>query len=222
MSIDDAASRRRVVLTDDEVIALGARSGKPWPSPIFSVDVTDAFEVRRAVERGARSLIARGLLGVSAEDSLEAGISDILRPVLDGNLSLGTYLVDSKLAFAPTGLATAAYATNEEPWTSEIIAPNGLHYLLQEGSNKCLESIREFLESCFMSGIPRLPLAPPETSEPAFVCAMRRSSSDEIRVAAFRRDAAFCQTRPPSESEQPTDVLRPFESLESALSYLGL
>lgn len=51
-----------LVLTDDEVMALAAVSGRSWWSPLRSVDTTDEADMVPASARGLRSLGVRGLI----------------------------------------------------------------------------------------------------------------------------------------------------------------
>jgi len=211
---------KAIVLTDDEVIALGARAQKPWPSPIISVDVTDASEIASAVTRGARSLIARGLVDARETESLHGDLEGLAEPILNSGLVLSTYLVDSDFKFLAVGLATAAYVCDDDAWINEIIAPSGLHYLRQESSARCIDFARQYVESCFESGTASLRVST-DLPIPSFACAMRKWSEQEIHVAAFRQSEAFRRESMLAIDDE-RDALESFESFQSALTYLGL
>lgn len=51
-----------LVLTDDEVMALAATSGRAWWTGLRSVDITSDEDMTTATGRGLRSLAVRGLL----------------------------------------------------------------------------------------------------------------------------------------------------------------
>ncbi|MHB1891558.1 MAG: hypothetical protein ACYCUF_11855, partial [Acidimicrobiales bacterium] len=144
---------RGIALTDEEVIALGCRSGIPWPSPAPTVDVTNLDEVRCSATRGARSLLVRGLLGQDGNDTLNPELEELVRPVLHGNLSVGTYMVGSAYAYSADGPATAGYSNGSDICTAEIISPAGIHYLQEEPYAGCLDAARDFLEYCFTCGL---------------------------------------------------------------------
>lgn len=213
---------RGIALTDEEVIALGSRSGVPWPSPVPTVDVTDPGEVGRSASRGARSLMVRGLLGRDQDDVLSPHLEAILQPVLRGELSVGTYLVDSALVYSPDGPATAGYSDGNETerWTAEMISPSGIHYLQEESSSGCLGAARNFLETCYAAGLEMLNKTGGQVNW-AYICILRRLEG-ETRVVAVREGEVALLDMGSGSGTEWAPRLNPLESLSEACRFLDL
>lgn len=56
-----SASVRAVLLSDDELAAIGHAAGHPWPRPLSTVATSDPRDLAAATARGYRSLYIRGL-----------------------------------------------------------------------------------------------------------------------------------------------------------------
>lgn len=215
--IADPDAFRGIALTDDEVVALGVRSSTPWPSPVPTVNVTDAAEIRLSASRGSRSLLVRGLLSEDPAANLKGKLEDLVRTVLEGELVVATYLVDASLALSLAGVATAGYSMGGEDWIAEIIAPAGIHYLQGESDDGCLTAARDVLDHCFRAGPDKLVMSA-EGEAATFACVLRRRKGANLRMVAVRQ-ASVAAVRQDS-SDAP--VLEPLESLAAAHEFLHL
>lgn len=173
----------RIILTDDEVVALAARVQKPWPSPVPSVDVADVSAVQIAAARGFRSLIARGLITDVATHAIDQSLDAMVRPVLQGTLMVATHLVDDSLAYSVAGLATAGYSDAGDKWVSEVITPDGSHYLQHESGETCRRLTRELVENAFTHGANALRLAG-DMPHAAYLVAVHLVAADDRRSIA--------------------------------------
>ncbi|RYC11053.1 hypothetical protein [Nocardioides zhouii] len=71
----DTITVRSLALTDDEVMALAAVSGRAWWTALRTVDVTDENDMVRASGRGLRSLAVRSLVNEDGEPDDALGLA---------------------------------------------------------------------------------------------------------------------------------------------------
>lgn len=130
-----------LLLTDDEVVALGEGVSKPWWGRTPTVDRSDATEAGRAVARGMRSLGVRGLLdddGVPIEELAMVGWGLGAKPWgLAAPVDSEDRLDPAAAQLLVFGTATGALA-----WRTD---PLGTHALVQLSREAALELLTEQL-----------------------------------------------------------------------------
>jgi hypothetical protein len=116
-------------LTDDEIAALAYRHRKTWRAVLPTLDPDDAEDIARAVFRGDRSLIARGLLDPAGETpgALEGDLAALVATALDGEVWLSAFTSDRTLKFDPNGFTYLNYHRPGGQVLVEIVTAVGLH-----------------------------------------------------------------------------------------------
>jgi hypothetical protein len=206
----------RVVLTDDEVLALATRAGVGWPSASPTVDVADSGALSAAVQRGVRSLIVRELLGVGGEDHLADPVDRVVGPLLGGTPILGIYPATDQLRYVSVGVATAYYQGDEAIWVSELITGAGVHYLKLKDPSDCRQAGRQLLQQAVETGWPGNPEA--LGSVPTILCGVGQPTETSVRVVAARRGELSAYQS--SSTGSPVPVARVMGSPEEAIEYL--
>jgi hypothetical protein len=115
-----------LTLTDDETIALAALLRGQWRAPLPTVDQTSRDDLARAVYRGRRSLIVRGL---AESDGTPAGPATEVAERLGAGLRAFFVFVDETGNWLPTGISVYLYGPALETIeVSQTIAAAGVHY----------------------------------------------------------------------------------------------
>ncbi len=128
--MDDPAGALPVecVITDDELVALAQQFGIEWTRPLDTVDLEDRDDTVRAVARGVRSLMIRGL--VDAGGRLHAD-TEIVRDALRADLRLTTTWVDDEMGQLPGVERFDLLQAPGDTWIARTSFPGGVHRLVR-------------------------------------------------------------------------------------------
>ena len=118
-----------VALTDDEIAALSRRLGGRWRAVLPSLDPSDPAGLGRAVVRGERSLLARGLMAAGEEGvDLDAALANLASLALTGEVAVSAYTADTELTFDPKGFTYLNYTeADSDDVLVEVVDAIGLH-----------------------------------------------------------------------------------------------
>ena len=138
------------LLTDDEIVALRAASGKPWPAPLLTVPAT-AEELANAGMRGMRSLMVRRLAGGDAEAPGFRPHEYIARDAAafaESTDRIGAYVAP---ASDPTQLGGASItaARSTDGWVIDTVTATGIHALRQTSADEAAKAGLAFVESAY-------------------------------------------------------------------------
>jgi hypothetical protein len=145
-----------VLLTDDEVIAVSACLGHPWPTPTPTVDQSDVNALLAAVARGRRSLAVRELLTVDGGELGE--LADQVRGAVGESLAAGllasVQITDADLGALDLGPCYHHYgAVDGELWTTDSVVPAGVHRVGRTPRADCLRMLTVLLEAAWRDGL---------------------------------------------------------------------
>jgi hypothetical protein len=193
-----------VFLTDDEIVAIAAETGQPWPTPLPTVATGSPAAVDAAARRGWRSLSVRERAG----DRLPLAR---LRRWAAAELVVQTYVSDADLSTVD-GAARSAYYRGAGPgWLIEMTVPTGVHGFRSAPVQDCARLIEAAVEDAMMSGAG---LAEPRGAR---FCVLSRSGS--ARLLAANRDGL--QLWDCADGLVPRPMPAP-ESSAAGLALLGL
>jgi hypothetical protein len=197
---------RRVALTDDEVLALAARSNRSWPSALPTVDLLDEAAIEAAINRGARSLVARELLVAEGDEHVIGALAELIDPILAGRAIIGTYVANRELKYLPREFGTACYEAGDGIWVNEVVSGIGIHYLSSSDSSTCLGAIEEMVTRVVSSGYPRVD---GEESDSRVLCVVGPPSKEFVRLATVEeKNITAMRMKMPSGSTEPLGTLR--------------
>jgi hypothetical protein len=119
----------QAVLTDDEIVALSRRFGRPWRAVLPSLDPGDADGLAQAAFRGERSLLARGLLSATDADlEIDPDLAGLVSTAVSGEVTVSAFTADRELTFDPSGFTYLNYSANDaDEVLVEVVAGIGLH-----------------------------------------------------------------------------------------------
>ncbi|GAS88666.1 hypothetical protein [Mycolicibacterium brisbanense] len=123
--MDDTA-----LLTDDEIVALCAADGRPWPIGLSTVAATPE-ELARAGMRGMRSLMVRRLARADADRPgmrPHEMIADDLAAFLDSEHRVGAYIAPAS-DHSVLGGASVTAAQTPDGWVVDTTTAAGVHAL---------------------------------------------------------------------------------------------
>jgi hypothetical protein len=140
--VDDTA-----LLTDDEIVALCAVDGRPWPVGLTTVDAT-AAELTRAGMRGMRSLMVRRL---AHHDADAPGmrphqlIADDISAFLDSTDRIGAYIAPASDHSVIAGASVTA-ARTPAGWVVDTTTAAGVHALRQASGDQAADVVVGLIE----------------------------------------------------------------------------
>ncbi|OBC03422.1 hypothetical protein A5784_14470 [Mycobacterium sp. 852013-50091_SCH5140682] len=123
--MDDTA-----LLTDDEIVALCAADGRPWPIGLSTVAATPE-EFARAGMRGMRSLMVRRLARADADRPgmrPHEMIADDVAAFLDSTHRIGAYIAPAS-DHSVLGGASVTAAQTPDGWVVDTTTAAGVHAL---------------------------------------------------------------------------------------------
>ena len=138
------------LLTDDEIVALCAADGRPWPIGLNTVETT-AEELSRAGMRGMRSLMVRRLAGGDAEAEGVRPHEMIARDIaafLDANDRVGIYVAPASDP-AKLGGAAITAARTDGGWILDTATAAGVHALRQASTKEATVAVLEMAERAY-------------------------------------------------------------------------
>jgi hypothetical protein len=173
-----------LLLTDDEVIALAAVVGRPWPIGLATVAST-AEALREAGVRGVRSLAVRGLLAANPTSEPTHVIHPELEALVVGFLAapshVGAYLAP---ADEPDRLAGASItaARSDSDWLMVSTTAQGVHGIRPASQTEVLDAVAELAEKThdgtLLSG---------STDAAAYSCVIRWGDGEDQRLVVAGR-----------------------------------
>ena len=137
-----------LLLTDDEVVALGLSAGQLWPAALPSVDVQEDAAVSAAGFRGNRSLVVRGLRtedGTSHAETTAAG-------VLGAERRVNVYLGDHDYRVTSYAISSAHHRGPSGDWLFETVSVVGVHRLAARPVDDHRAYLRALLEAAVAHG----------------------------------------------------------------------
>ncbi|MDN4521284.1 hypothetical protein [Mycolicibacterium austroafricanum] len=116
-----------VLLTDDEIIALCAIDGRPWPLGLITVEAT-AVEVARAGMRGMRSLLVREYVREGDGETPEPDplLARYIATFLESPVRVGAYVAPATEP-STLGGASVTAAKSEDGWILDSATAAGVH-----------------------------------------------------------------------------------------------
>jgi hypothetical protein len=169
-----------VLLTDDEVIALGLTRGTLWPAGLPTVDITSSDAVTAASFRGSRSLVCRGLW----TDDQSSEVERAAREVVAATRRVNVYLGDNEHRVASFGLASTHHLTTEGQWLFEAVSAVGVHQLAPQPVEDHRTYLRAILDAAVTHGPDG---SQPESGGATWLCITSESESGS-KVAIARKD----------------------------------
>lgn len=135
------------LLTDDEIVALCAIDGRPWPLGLTTVR-SDAAELTQAGMRGMRSLLLRQL---ATEGSNKAGgqpnalLLGLVSTFLGARRRVGAYIAPRA---EPSALAGAAItvALTADGWLMDSTTAGGVHALRRVSADEATTAVADMAE----------------------------------------------------------------------------
>lgn len=138
------------LLTDDEIVALCAADGRPWPLSLMTVEPTTE-ELTRSGVRGMRSLLVRRLTGSNADAPGVRPNELIARDVsafLDSTERVGAYIAPASDHAVLAGAAVSA-ARKEDGWVVDTSTAAGIHALRAATDDEAAGAVLAFAESAY-------------------------------------------------------------------------
>jgi len=156
------------LLTDDEIVALCAANGKPWPVALMTVAPTTE-DLAKAGVRGMRSLLVRRLAGGDAEAPGFRPHEYIARDAAafaESTDRIGVYVAPTS---DPSQLAGASItaARGTDDWVVDTATAAGIHALRRTTSDEAAKAILTFAESAYAGTLF------PEKDASDWICAVR-------------------------------------------------
>lgn len=141
---------RTALLTDDEIVALCAAAGQPWPIGLPTVEPTSE-ELTRAGVRGMRSLLVRRLTGSDAEQPgfrPNQMIAEDVEAFLRATERIGIYVAPADNHDAIGG---ASISTGRTPdgWIIDTVTAAGVHALRAGTASEAAETVLTLAEAAY-------------------------------------------------------------------------
>lgn len=135
-----------ILLTDDEVVALAALLGRPWPTGLATVAPT-ADDLTQAGRRGVRSLIVRGIVTADAESGYtpHPGVAAVIETFLLAPRRIGAYIAPAAAVETMAGAAITAVPVAGIWWIDSTTA-QGVHGFRQAQGDEVLAAITELAD----------------------------------------------------------------------------
>jgi hypothetical protein len=136
-----------VLLTEDEIVALSAVDGRPWPLGLITVGST-ADELTQAGLRGIRSLSVRRLIADSAEGQRrpDPDLSGEVAAFISAEERVGAHIAPAANPDVLAGASiTAAHTT--DGWLLDAATADGVHALRRVSSDEAQTAVVDFVEA---------------------------------------------------------------------------
>ncbi|PQE00382.1 hypothetical protein CYL16_12235 [Mycobacterium sp. EPG1] len=130
-----------VLLTDDEIVALCAIDGRPWPLGLITVEAA-AVEVARAGMRGMRSLMIREYVREvnGSAPEMNAVIAQFITTFLTSPNRVGVYVAPVTDP-ATLGGASVTAASSPDGWVVDSATAAGVHAIRAVSPHEALEAV---------------------------------------------------------------------------------
>jgi hypothetical protein len=167
------------LLTDDEIVALCAADGRPWPIGLNTVEPS-VEELSKAGIRGMRSLMVRRLAGGDAERPGVRPHEMIARDVaafLDATERVGAYLAPAA-DHSRLGGASVTAARTDQGWVVDTATAAGVHALRTASTDDAAHAVLELAEKAY-----RGELFDDDAERSRWVCVVRFGPAGQNAVA---------------------------------------
>ncbi|MEW5808619.1 MAG: hypothetical protein AB1925_04120 [Actinomycetota bacterium] len=131
-----------VLLTDDEIVAVCAVDGRPWPLGLMTVEPT-AVEMAKAGMRGMRSLLVRRYADQGSADApavMDTVVARYVAAFLDADRRVGAYVAPSSDPVTLGGASVTAVRSGED-WLLDSTTAAGVHALRMASADEAVEAI---------------------------------------------------------------------------------
>lgn len=179
-----------LVLTDDEILAVGIRLGRPWPTLLPTVDLGDDAGVLEAFRRGIRSLIARRLMTENEDRTVDGRLTRLVADVAGSPLWWGTYLCDADLLLVRQEMTVSQFHKSADRWVTEVTTEAGLHYLQYSDTKDCLKATSALHDEGF-AGRPLSPAGADGADDGLSVCTAGYRDAHAAMAVTTRRDEVW-------------------------------
>jgi hypothetical protein len=205
---------RDILLTDDEIVAVAADAGTPWPSRLPTVDVSDDAALTAAAQRGWRSLSVRELSSAPVP-------IDRLHPIFTARPIVETYLADDQLVRLDGATASIYYRTPDQEWIVEVTTAIGVHAYRFIGAAAAATLLEEALDSAVTAGPPTVSSAPGTERQATATgfCLLGRVDGALRVLTANRGGLAVAEF---ADDRSPAIPLPAPQSAAAALALIGL
>lgn len=142
------------LLTDDEIVALCAANGKPWPISLMTVKTTTE-ELTSAGIRGMRSLLVRRLAGGNAEAPGFRPHEFIARDAAafaEATERVGAYIAPTADPSMLNGAAITA-ARTDDGWVIDSATAAGVHALRRATAEGARAAVLALIESAYAGNL---------------------------------------------------------------------
>jgi hypothetical protein len=165
------------VLSDDEIVAVVARGGKHWPSPLPTVAL-NAEEMLRSALRGVRSLVNRDAATMHGIDyEVDQAIDALIRRVMNASGSSVAYVAESTQPGRMRGSAGYLYS-DADGAVLDLVSVEGLHNFTDVSPDEGLPFLIALAHNVFRTGI-----AASSDSEPALFLRSSVKDGYAIRIS---------------------------------------
>ncbi|WP_396910866.1 hypothetical protein [Mycolicibacterium sp.] len=167
------------LLTDDEIVALCAADGRPWPVGLATVEPTTS-ELARAGMRGMRSLMVRRL---AHRDADQPGmrphemIADDVAAFLSATDRVGAYVAPAS-DHAVLGGASVTAARTDHGWVVDTATAAGVHALRSATAGEAADAVLTLAEQAYVGT-----LFTGADAATAWVCVVRYGPRAENLIA---------------------------------------
>jgi len=209
------AADEQVLLLDDEVVALAARAGSPWPSNTPTLDPTEEDGLQAAAQRGVASLVMRSLVDLTSGDALFEPLGSLSEVVLKGRPVFGTFTGMTDGRMVPFFGNTAVYEA-DGTWVTELITPSGAHYLMPTDLGQCMAQAGDVMDRTAAAD----PGDEPNDAFLCFVSAPPRPGATEQSVRIARVKPGVLETGTLAEGTGFTPTETPPTDARSALDFV--
>jgi hypothetical protein len=136
-----------VLLTDDEIVALSAVDGRPWPLGLITVGGT-ADELTQAGLRGIRSLAVRRLIADATEGDRrpDPALARDVAAFISAQHRVGAHIAPAASVDVLAGASiTAARIT--DGWLLDTATADGVHALRRVSPEEAESAVIDFVEA---------------------------------------------------------------------------
>lgn len=201
--MDDTA-----LLTDDEIVALCAANGRPWPVGLSTVEA-NAEELTRAGMRGMRSLMVRRLAHADAEQPgmrPHEMIANDVAAFLDATTRIGAYIAPAS-DHSVLGGASVTVARTDGGWVVDTATAAGVHALRVASVDEAAAAIIGLAEQSYSGAL----FADDDDDDASWVCIVRYGSGGRNLLAVGSESVTGTVDDTPVTSWDPALIRAAFD-----------
>ena len=166
-----------VLLTDDEVVALCAIDGRPWPLGLITVG-SSPDDVTQAGLRGVRSLLVRKLMTQSSDGarSPDPLLAREVAAFIDATDRVAAHIAPAADHDILAGASVTA-ARTADGWLLDAATADGVHALRRLSADEAATAVVDFIEAAVGA------------ARDGVVCVVRRGPGGQHATAVSERSA---------------------------------